>query len=87
MINDIKSGIARSVTCVDIASTWRVTKLERRSSEDEESAIDIEEKPMKKEKKGFVNASRSLPYSSYIRIDWLDHRLDVGSMIEIDVLL
>ena len=63
----IKCGIARNVTCVDIwPATWRARKLERRDSEDEESVIDLEEKekPMKKEKQGFVNATGSLFYNS-----------------------
>ena len=35
-------------------ATWRARKLERRDSEDKESVVD-KEKPMKKEKQGFVN--------------------------------
>ena len=35
-------------------ATWRVRKLERKDSEDKESVVD-KEKPMKKEKQGFVN--------------------------------
>ena len=53
-VYESQNAVLQGVSCVWIWSvTWRMTKLERRDS-DEESMTDLVEKPMKKEQ-SFIN--------------------------------